>query len=130
ARAREDSREQGLGLTFEEQLVLSEGQRFAMAEEHGAAGSVVVDQRPDCIYVKVTCRDRHGLLSDIVRALKALPLEITTAAVTTTRDGNVSDMFQVALLPGASVTLDAIRDAVQSVIEGPGVVEKKRKALC
>lgn len=45
--------------------------------------------------MQVTCPDRHGLLADVVRALRELPLEITTAAVTTRRDGVVHDVFQV-----------------------------------
>lgn len=43
---------------------------------------------------QVTCPDRHGLLADVVRALKELPLEITTAAITTRRDHVVYDVFQ------------------------------------
>ena len=60
---------------------------------------VVVEENESCLYVRVHAHDRHGLLADIVRALKALPLEITTAAVTTTRDGGVYDVFQVRLPP-------------------------------
>ena len=43
----------------------------------------------------MNCRDRRGLLSDVITALKSIPLEITTAAVTTTADGYVYDVFQV-----------------------------------
>ena len=43
----------------------------------------------------MNCRDRRGLLSDVITALKSFPLEITTAAVTTTADGYVYDVFQV-----------------------------------
>lgn len=42
----------------------------------------------------MTCPDRHGLLADVVRALRELPLEITTAAITTRRDSYVHDVFQ------------------------------------
>lgn len=35
--------------------------------------------------LQVSCKDRHGLLSDIVKALKSAPVEIVTAAVTTTK---------------------------------------------
>lgn len=48
--------------------------------------------------LQVNCRDRRGLLSDVITALKSFPLEITTAAVTTTADGYVYDVFQVHLL--------------------------------
>lgn len=44
----------------------------------------------------MNCRDRRGLLSDVITALKSIPLEITTAAVTTTADGYVYDVFQVS----------------------------------
>lgn len=61
------------------------------------SSGVVVEQGESCLYVKVNCRDRRGLLGDIILALKAMPLEITTAAITTTQDGNVYDVFQVKL---------------------------------
>ena len=48
---------------------------------------------------QVTCPDRHGLLADVVRALRELPLEITTAAITTRRDNVVYDVFQVSASP-------------------------------
>lgn len=50
---------------------------------------------PSYTAAQVTCPDRHGLLSDVVRALRELPLEITTAAITTRRDHVVYDVFQV-----------------------------------
>lgn len=43
---------------------------------------------------QVKCRDRRGLLSDIVNALRLLPLEIRTAAITT-NDGMVRNVFEV-----------------------------------
>ncbi|KAG2432711.1 hypothetical protein HYH02_006694 [Chlamydomonas schloesseri] len=57
---------------------------------------VTVERGPDCYYVQVKCRDRKGLLSDIINALRQLPLEIRTAAVTTT-NGTVRDVFEVKL---------------------------------
>ncbi|KAL4517243.1 hypothetical protein Ndes2437B_g06847 [Nannochloris sp. 'desiccata'] len=89
-----------------------------------------------CMYVKVHCRDRHGLLADIVRTLKAIHLEITTAAITTTAAGNVYDVFQVTLTPGtAKTTAENIRDSVIAVLAsnigpdgGDTVSEKKRRA--
>lgn len=47
------------------------------------------------MYVQVKCRDRRGLLSDIINALKCLPLEIRTAAVVTCGDGMVRDVFEI-----------------------------------
>lgn len=37
---------------------------------------VVVEAVDDTFYVKVHCKDRAGLLADIVRALKTMPLEV------------------------------------------------------
>lgn len=58
---------------------------------------VTVERGPDCLYVQVKCRDRKGLLSDIINSLRLLPLEIRTAAVTTTTDGTVRDVFEVKM---------------------------------
>ncbi len=55
--------------------------------------------------LQVNCRDRRGLLSDVITALKSFPLEITTAAVTTTADGYVYDVFQVLHLPVLRLSL-------------------------
>lgn len=66
------------------------------APEAGAnATGVLVEQGIGCLYVKVNCKDRKGLLSDVVSALKAFPVVICTAAITTTKDGNVHDVFEV-----------------------------------
>ncbi|RMZ57043.1 hypothetical protein APUTEX25_002275 [Auxenochlorella protothecoides] len=90
---------------------------------------VVVEAVDDTFYVKVHCKDRAGLLADIVRALKTMPLEITSAAVTTTRHGMVCDVFQVRLERGEAVSLSALRDAVMAVIfDSVAVGEKKRRA--
>lgn len=40
------------------------------------SSGVVVEQGESCLYVKVNCRDRRGLLGDIIMALKAMPLEV------------------------------------------------------
>ncbi|KAL4434346.1 hypothetical protein ABPG75_000787 [Micractinium tetrahymenae] len=75
--------------------------------------------------VKVTCPDRHGLLADLVRALKELPLEITTAAITTRRDNRVVyDVFQVEL-QDPHLPDEAIASAVEAALRLPG--EKKRR---
>ncbi|MEW5311674.1 MAG: hypothetical protein WDW38_003369 [Sanguina aurantia] len=57
---------------------------------------VTVERGKEAImYVQVKCRDRRGLLSDIINALRLLPLEIRTAAITTTGDGTVRDVFEI-----------------------------------
>lgn len=88
-----------------------------------------------CMYVKVHCKDRHGLLSDIVRTLKAIPLEITTAAITTTATGNVYDVFQVVPAPGTpTTTAEQIKDSVVAAMHNghapndDTTSEKKRRA--
>lgn len=43
----------------------------------------------------MNCKDRKGLLSDVVSALRAFPIVISTAAITTTKDGSVHDVFEV-----------------------------------
>lgn len=49
--------------------------------------------------MQVNCKDRKGLLSDVVSALKAFPVVICTAAITTTKDGKVHDVFEVSRRP-------------------------------
>lgn len=51
---------------------------FAQQAPEGAliSSGVVVEQGESCLYVKVNCRDRRGLLGDIILALKAMPLEV------------------------------------------------------
>lgn len=67
------------------------------APESGANSTgVLVEQGIGCLYVKVNCKDRKGLLSDVVSALKAFPVVICTAAITTTKDGKVHDVFEVS----------------------------------
>lgn len=41
------------------------------------SSGVVVEQGESCLYVKVNCRDRRGLLGDIIIALKSMPLEVS-----------------------------------------------------
>jgi hypothetical protein len=49
--------------------------------------------------------------------------------VTTTRHGGVSDVFQVSLDPGGTVTPDDIKIIVEAAVFGSqGVGEKKRRA--
>jgi hypothetical protein len=37
---------------------------------------VLVEEGPGCFLVKVNCKDRHGLLSDITSAIGGLPLQV------------------------------------------------------
>lgn len=60
-----------------------------------ATTCVLVEQGANCLFVKVNCKDRKGLLADVVSALKAFPIVISTAAITTTKDGTVHDVFEV-----------------------------------
>lgn len=43
-----------------------------------AAVGVVVEEGDNCYLVKINCKDRRGLLSDITAALKGLPLQVRT----------------------------------------------------
>lgn len=83
------------------------------------------------MYVQVKCRDRRGLLSDIINALKALPLEVKTAAVVTSGEGTVRDVFEVhsydpGLLP--ETIQNVVHDALyhQRSDEGNGKRLKSR----
>ena len=84
----------------------------------------------DCLYVKVHCKDRHGLLSDIVRTLKAIPLEIAAAAISTTAAGNVYDVFQVRIAaPGTpKASVDQIKDSVEAAMASCGTPKRRRKS--
>ncbi|BDA44614.1 hypothetical protein COCOBI_06-0900 [Coccomyxa sp. Obi] len=73
------------------------------------SSGVVVERNNDCLYVKVNCKDRRGLLADLISALRSFPLEITTAAVTTTPDGFVYDVFQVKVPTGQEYSEEEIQ---------------------
>ncbi|KAF6254412.1 hypothetical protein COO60DRAFT_1703344 [Scenedesmus sp. NREL 46B-D3] len=82
------------------------------APEGGLPSSgVLVEAGVNCLFVKVNCRDRKGLLADVVSALRTLPVVICTAAITTTKDGTVHDVFEVRVEDSA-VTPEDIRCAV------------------
>lgn len=67
-----------------------------------SAVGVLVEEGPgSCFLVKINCRDRHGLLSDITQALCSLPLQITRAAITTGNGGAVYDVFEIIAEPSA-----------------------------
>ncbi|KAK9792974.1 hypothetical protein WJX73_004661 [Symbiochloris irregularis] len=80
------------------------------------SSGVVVEQGEGCLYVKVNCKDRRGLLSDIITSLKAIPLEITTAAVTTTGNGYVHDVFQVKVDPTSACSAQDIQCHVHATM--------------
>lgn len=88
---------------------------------------VEIEQGAGCLFVKVCCRDRHGLLADIVRTLKAVPVEISSAAITT-RGNYVHDVFQITPPPGqVAAPVEEVRDAVLAVMAGAATAEKKRR---
>ena len=49
----------------------------------------------------LSCADRSGLLSDIMRALKKMPLHVKSANVMTQNNGLVDDKFEIVLDDGA-----------------------------
>jgi hypothetical protein len=86
-----------------------------LAPEGGVPSSgVLVEQGVGCLFVKVNCRDRKGLLSDVVSALRAFPVVICTAAITTTKDGTVHDVFEVR--PGLTRLDDRARSEVSCAV--------------
>jgi hypothetical protein len=87
----------------------------------GAVSGVDVHQGSDArtVYVRVTCVDRRGLLADILNALRAMPLEVVRAAITTSADGHAIDCFELRLAPGTgegsggALRRDEIKRAVE-----------------
>mmetsp|Transcript_1319 Transcript_1319/g.3100 ORF Transcript_1319/g.3100 Transcript_1319/m.3100 type:complete len:428 (-) Transcript_1319:14-1297(-) len=88
------------------------------------ANGVVVESGEDCMLVKVSCRDRRGLLSDLITCLKSLDLEISTAAVTTTPDGTVHDVFEIH--PGPGLSAEEIQCHVHSTVYSMFNINEKR----
>ncbi len=73
---------------------------------------VQAGSEPGTCYVRVACVDRRGLLADILNALRAMPLEVVRAAITTSPDGNVNDVFELRGAP------DAVRPAeIKAAVE-------------
>lgn len=83
---------------------------------HGVPG-VEVHQGSDTrtCFVRVSTMDRRGLLADILNALRAMPLEVVRAAITTSADGRVSDCFELRLASGAGGGLR--RDDIKRAVE-------------
>ncbi|GLC42181.1 hypothetical protein PLESTB_000639500 [Pleodorina starrii] len=89
---------------------------------------VTVERGPDCYYVQIKCRDRKGLLSDIINALRQLPLEIRTAAVTTA-NGTVRDVFEVQL-DEPSLTPEDLQNLVHDALFQQHLVTCERDTAC
>jgi hypothetical protein len=67
-------------------------------------------------YVRVACADRRGLLADILNALRQMPLEVVRAAITTSKEGYVNDVFELRCAPdagGAALANEDIKLAVE-----------------
>ncbi|KAK3238051.1 hypothetical protein CYMTET_51909 [Cymbomonas tetramitiformis] len=94
---------------------------------------VVVDIAPEICYIKVTCRDRRGLLADILNAFAPLPLEVNRAAIATSKDSVVTDIFEVTLDDGCCLGAEEIRNKVQSSLYEANMLcsrgDKKRRHL-
>jgi len=90
--------------------------RGAEPAKHLEVSGVVVDMGPNHCYIKITMLDRRGLLSDILNAIATLPLEVKRAAITTSRDGKVTDIFEVILDPGTQLSEEELRNQVLSAL--------------
>ena len=79
--------------------------------------------------VTVSCPDRRGLLADIVRTVRGLSLEISTASITTTRDGGVVDVFQCRQMSegGNGVDKEEICEQLKKCIVSRHVGVKKKR---
>jgi hypothetical protein len=81
-------------------------------------------------YVRVACADRRGLLSDILNALRQMPLEVVRAAITTSKEGYVNDVFELrcaADAGGAALANDDIKLAVERQLLA--VADGKRRKM-
>lgn len=75
----------------------------------------------------MTCKDRRGLLSDILTAIAPLPLEVKRAAITTSASNIVTDIFEVKLDEPNSLSSEDLRQAVLTNLYHMGDVGVKRK---
>ncbi|KAK9833672.1 hypothetical protein WJX74_002354 [Apatococcus lobatus] len=101
---------------------------LAPAKAASAIGVKVEGGPKGCLYVKVHCADRRGLLADIIAALKSMPLEITTAAVTTNA-GYVHNVFQVHAESGGRLLPQDIQQRVNAALHGVGLADKRRRVM-
>ena len=60
-----------------------------------SAGLTIEHSPRGTLLLKVSCRDRPGLLSDVLNTLKAVPVVIVGANATTADDGMAHDTFEV-----------------------------------
>jgi len=86
----------------------SSSESIQLPSVHAAASAAVgilVEEGPESsFHVKVNCKDRRGLLTDITVAIEELQCEIKRAAISTSPAGCVYDLFEVFPKPGASVS--------------------------
>ncbi len=83
-------------------------------------------------YVRVSCADRRGLLADILNALRAMPLEVVRAAITTSTEGYVNDVFELRCAPdaaGAAQASEDIKRAVERQLLASADADGKRRKL-
>jgi hypothetical protein len=92
-----------------------------------ADSTVVVEQDGGAgggVRVAVLCRDRDGLLGELVGALKATGATVVRVAVTAAADGAARDEIELRLegggAAGGGLCLDGVRGAVMGVVGGGG----------
>lgn len=91
------------------------------------AVGVIVEEGQHCYYVKVNCKDRKGLLSDITNAMQELSLEITRAAITTSHEGSVYDVFEIQAEHASGVTALDVQCQVHTALYKHRLNEIKRQ---
>jgi UTP:GlnB (protein PII) uridylyltransferase len=85
-----------------------------MAPEQPIPTGIEVDKGPNHCYIKVSCQDRRGLLADILMAINALPMEVRRAAITTSTEEHVTDIFEMRRdMSQPDMTADEIKDCLQ-----------------
>lgn len=78
----------------------------------------------------LSCADRSGLLSDIMRALKKMPLHVKSANVMTQNNGLVDDKFEIVLddnAPSFAVLKQMFIDIFLEVTENALLGDKRRR---
>ena len=91
---------------------------------------------PGICYVRVACADRRGLLADILNALRAMPVEVVRAAITTSSEGFVNDVFELRCAHdagGAALKSEDIKRAVErqllAAAAASGAEDTKRRKV-
>jgi len=80
------------------------------------ADGVTVEAGQGCLLIKINCKDRRGLLSDIITHLRRMPLEIKSAAVTTTAESCVMDVFEVVLDADSGLSAQDVQCNMQAFL--------------